>query len=121
MPGARAAEAPEPQSQGDVRFLSGGIGGSEREAIEAVGAGYNLWLTLTAPGGAYLSDVDVTIASSAGAAVLRTTTRGPFLLVQLPAGRYRVEATQTGTRAELSSVDVPAKGQRRVVLRLAAP
>jgi hypothetical protein len=48
--------------------------------------------------------------------VLETTTRGPFLLADLPAGRYDVKASASGDRTESTTVDVVRGQQARTFL-----
>lgn len=109
---------PQPQKRGDVQFLTGGVGKSERAAIEKEAGAYDLWLTVAERDGAYLSDVDVRIENDKGQVVLDTRTDGPFLLARLAPGRYSVRALSGGVRAGLRTVDVPEKGQNRIFMTL---
>lgn len=78
-------------------YASGGIGADEIAALDAQRAKYSLWLVTAAKtGGAYLSDVHVRITDAKKALVLDHTMAGPWLLVDLPLGRYDVEASYGG-------------------------
>ncbi|MFZ2404477.1 MAG: carboxypeptidase regulatory-like domain-containing protein, partial [Methylobacter sp.] len=55
------------QTQGEVPFVSGGVGGDEQNAMQAMRADYNLHLLFSIQGtGEYVSDVKVSIADSSG-------------------------------------------------------
>jgi len=88
---------PEPQTQGDVTFVSGGIGESERYAMEAMKSDYNLNLLFAAKGtGDFLADVNVRIADAQGNTVVETVADGPFLFARLKPGNYTVLAEKDG-------------------------
>ncbi|WP_020485205.1 hypothetical protein [Methylomonas sp. MK1] len=85
------------QTQGDVVFVSGGIGGDERDALQAVRSDYNLSLQFSMQGsGEYLSDVAVRISGANNQTVLETVADGPILFAKLKPGRYRISAEHEG-------------------------
>lgn len=87
---------PPVQTQGQTQFISGGIGKDESEAILQVRRSWPLMLELTQADDSraqYIGDVQITIKDELHNTVLDTTTEGPYLLVQLPAGKYSLEAT----------------------------
>jgi hypothetical protein len=98
------------QTQGEIDFITGGVGEREREALNNISNAYNLFVTMALETGAYVADVHVTLRDSSGQAVLETTTRGPFLLADLPEGNYQVEASASGDRTESTTVNV-VRGQ----------
>lgn len=108
---------PAPQRVGKVVFLSGGVGQAEQQAIHNT-KGYDLRMVLTRPDGAYLADVDVRIKDASGRTVLDTTTNGPFLLAQLPPGRYRIRAEVEGRRTEHRTVHITPKGETRLFVAM---
>jgi hypothetical protein len=63
---------------------------------------------------AYAADVPVTITDSKGTTVLKTTTNGPFLLVKLPAGEYKISSTYNG-REQTHNASVKGPGSARLV------
>jgi hypothetical protein len=79
----------------DFPYVSGGMGSTEREALYKERSSYNLWLTMAAKGsGAYLADVNVRIRDiRLQQPVLSHALAGPWLFVNLPVGRYDVEAS----------------------------
>lgn len=97
--GAAHAQMPATQTQNDVQYLVGGIGLDESEAIKAAMKDYSLALIFAQPqegGAAYLSDVLVRIEDAAGKSVLDVKPDGPYLLVMLPPGSYKVTASSGG-------------------------
>lgn len=94
---AETAELPKVQTQGEVSFVSGGIGADEVAAMHEVRRDYNLQLLFAAKGsGEYLSAVAVVVKNAHGDTVLDTVADGPFLYARLPAGRYQVSASYEG-------------------------
>jgi hypothetical protein len=83
---------PPVRTQGDVTYLSGGIGSDETAAIKAAAPGYALTLQFSSATGAFLASVVVKITDADGTVVLDTTSEGPYLLVNLGPGRYTVDA-----------------------------
>lgn len=87
----------KPQTQGNVTFVSGGVGGDERSAMQAIRAGYNLSLLFSVQGsGEYLSDVKVSVTDAKGNTLLETVSDGPMLLASLKPGHYNVTAELDG-------------------------
>jgi hypothetical protein len=96
---AALAEPPalKPQTQGEVTFVSGGVGSDEQNAMQAVRADYNLGLLFSVQGtGEYLSDVKVHITDSSGNTFLETVSDGPKLFAKLKPGRYTIAADRDG-------------------------
>lgn len=94
---AIAEQSLQPQTQGDVSFVSGGVGSDEQNALQAMRADYNLSLLFSAQGtGEYLSEVNVNIKNSAGETVLQTVSQGPKLFAKLKPGRYSITADIDG-------------------------
>jgi hypothetical protein len=76
-------------------FISGGIGQAERDALQSARHRYGLAIQTAVRGSRdYLADVHIRITDSKARPVLETDMDGPWLLVDLPAGRYQVEATR---------------------------
>jgi len=93
---AGESDLPAVKTQGNVTFLSGGIGSDETAAIKAAAPGYALTLQFSSTTGAFLASVTVKITDAGGKVVLDTTAEGPFLLVKLAPGRYTVDAMLDG-------------------------
>jgi hypothetical protein len=75
-------------------FLIGGIGSDEIAAMQAERPKYRLSvITATKPHGAHLADVHVRVMRADGAVIFDQKLEGPWLLLDLPPGRYEVEAS----------------------------
>ncbi|WP_295854297.1 carboxypeptidase-like regulatory domain-containing protein [uncultured Xylophilus sp.] len=91
-----AGAVPALQPQGAGRWVCGGIGSDESTAFRAAMKQHPLSLLFARASGDYLADVQVTVKNAQGADALSGTARGPVCLIDLPAGRYTVEATVEG-------------------------
>jgi len=100
------------QTQGDVRYISGGVGFGEREILNKMASKekMNLKLVFAERSGAFLSALPVTITDTSGAIRLQVKTSGPWLFVRFPAGEYRYSA-ERGRQVESGSVTV-SEGDR---------
>jgi hypothetical protein len=81
------------QHQGNVTFVSGGVGLDESQALRAEARSWPLALQFTGPGSDYLADVHVNITGPRGTDVLQADSSGPYMLVRLHPGRYVVHAS----------------------------
>ncbi len=113
----------EEKSQGNVRYATGGIGADEIAAFKAAAPKYPLQLLFAEkalPNDVYLTDVQVMVKGASGQVLLDTVSGGPFLLLQLPAGKYRIEASHDGVMKR-QTVSLTAGQHRRVVFVWEAP
>jgi hypothetical protein len=101
-------------------YVAGGVGFAERDELAAVRNDYSLRLVAAARGsGAFLADVKVRIADAHGRIVFDRTVDGPELLIDLPPGRYAVEASAASQTQRLQlNVD---KARRQVYLYFDVP
>lgn len=106
----RGPLGPTLQRQGDVAYVSGGIGEVGQAQTQALGRDMNLQMVFAQRDGSYLAQVDVAVADGRGNTVLDVDASGPLLYAQLPPGRYQVTATAQGKPIR-RSVEVPARGQ----------
>lgn len=84
-------------TQNGIRYVSGGVGMTQQEALKAMRKDYNLLLTFAVKkSGAYLADVQVRIQDAKGKNVLEAVSSGPFFYAKLPQGRYRITAESDG-------------------------
>ncbi|MEM5316585.1 carboxypeptidase regulatory-like domain-containing protein [Paraburkholderia sp. JHI869] len=105
---ATAGVLPPAQHKGDIAYLSGGIGSDQSAAFKSAMHQYPLSLEFarqSAGGNEYLANVPVKIADMHGTPLLSTRTRGPFMLVSIPDGRYVVTASHGGN-TERRTVDI---------------
>ena len=107
-------------SPGGIRWVSGGVGAEEREALEAMSSEFSLKAVFAVEEHtAFLADVAFTIRRSGGEAVVEGKTSGPWLYVALPAGTYEIEATAESGETQRSSVTVGDGGQKQVAFHFA--
>lgn len=101
-------QTPVLAAQDTAVLWSGGIGADERETAPKDGTR----LVFFAEGGSFVSAVKVQVSDSSGKAVVDTVTNGPWLILRLPAGRYRVKAELEGAAAQGGMIEV-AEGSNR--------
>jgi hypothetical protein len=101
---AMAAGLPPERQAGGVSYVSGGVSADEAEAFKAMRNNYPLAIELVQQVGGhnqFTADAKVRVMDHSGHVVLETRAEGPFMLVRLPPGRYRVEATFKGVTTEV--------------------
>ncbi len=120
---APAYGAAEPEMQGNVSFMSGGVGDDEAAAMKSAAAGYPLELHFVqkaTPRDEFLADVKVRITDRRSRnVVLDTVAKGPFLLAKLPSGTYIIEADHVGV-VKRQTIEVRAGRHSRSVFVWAA-
>ena len=80
-----------------VPFASGGVSSGELSALHRERENYSLWVvTAAAKSGAFLADVRVRVRDGEGRLVFDDRMAGPWLFIDLPLGRYEVEAQLDG-------------------------
>jgi len=99
----------KPQTQGDVEFVSGGVGEHERRFMQSLQGNYNVHILFAIKGtGEYVSDVKVKIMNAGSETILDTLAAGPKLFIKLPPGRYKLEAERQGIILQ-ETLSVPSK------------
>ena len=79
-------------------YVSGGVTHEELVALHERRESFNLWVVTAAlRSGAHLSDVRVTIRDEKKQTVLDESLDGPWLFINLPLGRYEVQASYNGS------------------------
>jgi len=115
--GSPMSDLPAPRAQGEVTYLSGGVGLDEANAFKRVAKDYPLELDFLAKAKSkdeYLANVKVRIKDARDKLVLSTTSEGPFLLARMPAGKYTISADHDGN-IEQRKIEIAAGTHRRVV------
>jgi hypothetical protein len=103
---------PQVRHEGDVAYVTGGIGEHNEAQTMELGRDMNLKLVFArAPSGSYVANAKVRIADLSGNEVLALESSNPLLFAQLPPGTYRVTATAEGRSIE-RTVQVPSSGQQ---------
>ncbi len=84
--------------QGEYTLVSGGVNSAEIEALEKLAQRYQIQLVFKQQGdSASLTGVRVRVFNTAGDLVVETTSTGPYLYVNPPAGgRFTIEAEHEG-------------------------
>ncbi|WPB56835.1 carboxypeptidase regulatory-like domain-containing protein [Xylophilus sp. GOD-11R] len=100
--GSAAMAQPQP-----IRQTCGGIGSDESTRMREDMKNHPLSLLFAKPGGDYLADVAVRLADADGKWLLDWKADGPVCLLDLPPGRYRVEA-RSGELVRSREVNVGA-------------
>lgn len=95
-------------------YVTGGVGDVQQAIMESRYDDYSLKLVnvRSGPEAAYVANVDVTVSNQAGEKVLETTTQGPWLIADLPAGVYDVRASFDGATKTMS-VNIPSDDDRQ--------
>ena len=98
---AQAADGPVVYiNDAGVEYASGGIGMSEAKLMKHASGQWPAsfeFAVRDGKGGAFASDVHVTVLDASGAPVMADViSQGPFLLARLAPGRYEVQATLGG-------------------------
>ncbi len=115
--GADLSALPSVEAQGPVNYITGGVGEDEAMALKQAAAKYAvelLFVQKATPRDEFLADVKVIIRDRSHAVVLDTVSKGPFLLANLPAGKYQVEADYDGV-AKRQTVEIREGKHARAV------
>lgn len=99
----------------DRPFVSGGVTEGEIADLRTKQPFFSVSLLTAARSGAYLAGVQVRIFDAAGKRVLDTELDGPYLLVDLLPGKYRLEATHEGEMQKRPLTVQVGKSQRAVL------
>lgn len=91
--------------EGDISYLTGGVGLEERQALESMAQGYNLKLVFAISSGEYLSGLSVILQDEEERTILHTVSNGPWFFVKLPPGIYSV-IVSVGDRKQQRQVRV---------------
>lgn len=117
---ADAALSPLPREKaaGVASFVSGGVSQASSQAFKQAFRDYPLVIQLYEREGArevYTADAQVRIVDAHGRMVLDQRADGPFMLVRLPAGDYRVSAELAGHTLPPHGVHVSEHGHTNSV------
>jgi hypothetical protein len=103
-----------------TRYMTGGIGETEADAMRQAASDYSLAMTFAAQTGQFVNGVDVAVKQRDGQVVLQANDAAPILLADLPPGRYQIEATYDG-QMQTRNVTVADAGTTKVVLQWQVP
>ena len=116
LAGTLALADPEPQTQDGVGYVSGGVGKDERATLGTMRKDYNLAVLFARKSDrSFLSDIKVKVSDQSGKVVLEQTSNGPWLYVNLNAGKYKLSAEDDGEMVT-RKVSVNEKHTTRLVV-----
>jgi hypothetical protein len=104
---------PQIQQQGNISFISGGVGLEESTALQAVEKDYNLRMTSADSVGHYYGETHVTVSDMQHNTLL-DTTGGPLIYAQLPKGKYLVAGTTDDGQRKQQKITITGKKPVRV-------
>lgn len=119
----QAAGLPAERQAGGVSYVTGGVSADEAEAFKAMKGSYPLSIELDQQAGGrhqFTADATVRVTDHTGRVVLDAKAEGPFMLVRLPPGQYRVQATLKGVTVESRPVSVGPNGHANATLSFPA-
>lgn len=96
LPMSTYGQLPKTQKQGEITYITGGVGEDESKAIKDDAKNWPLIIDFSRHlenRDAWISQVYVRILDVKGNGIFEVTTDGPFLLVNLPSGSYVLTAT----------------------------
>ena len=106
------APAPEVKQENGIEYLTGGVGIDGRQQLKPLVKDMNLQLVFAEKQtGGYLADIEVVIADSKGAPVLKVSDSDPMVFAVLEPGTYSVTAKSAKGTME-REITVPAAGRR---------
>lgn len=101
------------QQQQGINFVSGGFGQEERDQLQAMTGQFNLRLVFALDAGNYVAGVGIHIKDQQDNTLVATTSDGPILMANLPAGTYMVAADYKGNEKE-QTVRIGGRGMTKV-------
>lgn len=105
---------PAARTVAGVKYVQGGIGKDESDAMLKVAGRYPLSLVFS--GGKannYVGDIDLRVRDAAGRTVLQTNAEGPIVLIDLPAGKYVIDA-EYRDKTLTQRIELPPKRATRL-------
>ena len=115
-----APASAEVRKQGDISYVSGGVGDDSARAMKAVAKDFNLQITLARPNGEYLAGTKLQIQSGSGKTVLEATSGGPLFYAALPPGEYTVRAMAPQGEMKSEKVNLTKSGHAAMLIHLSA-
>ena len=116
---AQAAGLPAEKQAGSVTYVTGGVSDDEANAFKQMSHSYPLSIELVQKQvgrNEFTADANVKVIDRSGAVVLDAKADGPYMLVRVPPGEYRVQATLNGRTVESKPVHVGAGGTAQAML-----
>lgn len=99
LPTKTYGQLPQPLQEGNITYISGGVGEEEAKAIKAEAKNWPLNIEFSQyleSHDAWVSQVYLTILDAKGGAIFEANLDGPMFLAKLPSGNYEIVATYEG-------------------------
>lgn len=99
LPFFAMAQLPPLQTENNIRFIEGGVGLGESDAIKAESSRWPVKLTFSRANGQkseWISNTLLTIRDSKGTQIFSHQVDGPLILINLKPGRYLVQSVYEG-------------------------
>jgi hypothetical protein len=117
------ANLPSARTYYGVEYVTGGVGEKEAKAFQRSESRYPLAIEIvekSAKHDEFTADAHVKIADAKGHTVLDAKADGPFMLVQLAPGKYRIDATLKDKTVQGKWVEVTKGHTSRELLEFPA-
>ncbi len=92
---AVALGAVQPKQEGNISYITGGVGDEERASLESSKGQYNLWVMSASKSGEFIGETQLNLLDNKGQSLL-SVTAGPLFYAKLPPGRYTIQASAHG-------------------------
>ena len=106
--GASLAQLPPSKTQGDLTFITGGIGSDESSAMFAAAKKWSLLIEMSeidgSGRGVWIAGIDIRVLNAKQQSILGVVCDGPLMLLNAPPGQYTVEASYQGKLLKRSVV-----------------
>jgi hypothetical protein len=113
--------AVQEQTPDGIAFMEGGIGADEVGVMLAQRSAYSLAIRLAAErSGAYIADAQLRILDAAGKVRFEREVHAPWLLIDLPPGRYVIEAVHD-SEVRRRTLTIAPRDHREAVLYFTVP
>jgi len=100
LSGPSLAQLPPSKAQGNITFITGGIGSDESSAIFAAAKKWPLLIEMSeidsSGRGVWIAGVDIRVLNAKQQILLETVCDSPLMLLNAPSGQYTVEASYQG-------------------------
>jgi hypothetical protein len=120
---AAAAGLPAEHQVGSVSYVTGGVSEDEANTFKQMKGDYPLAIELVEKQvgrNGFTADANVKVFDQAGNMVLSAKADGPFMLVRLPPGQYRVQASLNGRTVQSGALQVGTGKSAQAILAFPA-
>ena len=112
------AQIPDTQYSQGISYVSGGVGEDESQAILAEAKQWPLLLELSQlenGRGIWIFGAKIKILNTKNQVVFDAQADGPYILINLPIGQYRIEATYQGV-VQSKAINILASASQKLAI-----